>query len=222
MPRSEAVPDDGTHVSAAVDRVFWDGAWTGLRAEPPPAREYETLLAAYSEPHRAYHTLQHLEECLANAHQVRMMCEHPDEVTLALWYHDAIYRPVRSDNEARSAEWLVRVARNAGVAKPCIDRLHSLVLATRHDADAGDADARWVVDIDLSILGAPAARFDEYEQQVRREYRWAPGPLYRKSRAKVIESFLRRSRIYSTDYFADRLENVARSNLARSLAQLRR
>jgi len=209
-------------VSAATDRAAWEQTWAGLGVAAPGAREQAALLAAYAEPHRAYHTRQHLEECLVQAQQVRSLCRHADEVALALWYHDAIYRPRRSDNEMRSTDWLARDARQVGVAAASIDRLRTLVLATRHDAHPVEPDAQILVDIDLSILGAPAARFDEYEQQVRREYRWAPLPLYRKGRAKVLEAFLARPRIYSTDAYADRLEGVARANLARSLERLRR
>jgi len=208
-------------VNDATHRAAWERTWTGLGASPPDARAYDALLAAYAEPHRAYHTRQHLDDCLAQARQARTLCEHPDEVALALWYHDAIYRPRRSDNEARSADWLARDAEMAGVAPASIDRLRALVLATLHDAHPVAPDTRVLVDIDLSILGAPAERFDEYERQVRREYRWVPQLLYRRGRAKVLDEFLNRSRIYSTDDFADRLENVARANLTRSLAQLR-
>jgi predicted metal-dependent HD superfamily phosphohydrolase len=93
-------------------------------------------------------------------------------------------------------------------------------MATRHDAVPANADARVLVDVDLSILGAEPARFGEYEQQVREEYAWVPGFVYRRKRREVLEGFLARTAIFNTRLFVERYEAVARGNLARSIAKL--
>ena len=77
-----------------------------------------------------------------------------------------------------------------------------------------------VVDVDLSILGAPDARFAEYERQIRQEYAWVPPDAFRERRARVLGSFLGRPALYGTAHFATRLEARARENLRRSLARL--
>ena len=92
----------------------------------PPVEAYDGLLRRYDERHRAYHTRQHLNECLAFLDGVRSLCEEPDEVAAALWFHDAIYAPRRTDNEARSAELLVKVSSAAGVFHARVARLHAL------------------------------------------------------------------------------------------------
>jgi predicted metal-dependent HD superfamily phosphohydrolase len=84
----------------------------------------------------------------------------------------------------------------------------------------GTPDQQLLVDIDLSILGAPQARFDEYERQVRREYAWVDEPIFRSVRSSILKEFLARPSIYSTTSFRDRLENSARENLKRSIAAL--
>lgn len=91
----------------------WDRLWQAAGAMPAPDL-FDRLLAAWSEPHRHYHTLQHLGECLANFRTLAHLPEHPLEVRLALWFHDAIYELGRHDNEARSADW----ARAEMVAEP--------------------------------------------------------------------------------------------------------
>ena len=50
---------------------------------------------------------------------------------------------------------------------PVGGRVHALVLVTAHDAVPRDIDERVIVDVDLSILGAGAERFDECEAQAR-------------------------------------------------------
>ena len=136
---------------------------------------------------------------------------------LALWFHDAVYEPKRSDNEARSAERGAAVLAAAGAAGELIERFRELVMATRHEARPGSADARLLVDIDLAILGAGPERFAEYEAQVRKEYAHVPEFLFRIARSRILEQFLARPAIYSTPRFKDRFEAQARANLLRSL-----
>lgn len=213
-------PDAGTFV--ASDLAHWQHAWAGLGIEPSPDRVFDELLMRYKEAHRAYHTREHLEECLALLDEVWSRCDHPEEVAIALWFHDAIYEPRRSDNESASGEWLARVGYAMDVAEISIVRMRALVMATRHTASVDQSDARTLVDIDLSILGAPPGRFDAYEAQIRREYRWVPSMIYRKKRASVLRGFLERAVIYATPLFQDRFEEPARANITRSLSTLER
>ncbi len=177
----------------------------------PDRSLYDALVARYSEPHRRYHTLQHLEECFAALDEIADLAEHPADVELALWFHDAVYDTRRSDNEQRSAGWARSI---------CGDEVARLVMFTRHEAIPAAIDEKVLVDADLWILGAPEKRFDEYERQVREEYGWVPGLIYRRKRREILESFLARPAIYGTDRFIRRYEPRARANLARSLARL--
>jgi predicted metal-dependent HD superfamily phosphohydrolase len=119
-----------------------------------------------------------LEACLKEFDVVRGLADHPAEVELALWFHDAVYRTWRSDNEARSAGWAARVLTQGGVEPASILRVQSAILATRHAEVELTGDAALVVDIDLSILGQPAGIYGEFERNVRREYWWVPRKRY--------------------------------------------
>lgn len=78
----------------------------------------------------------------------------------------------------------------------------------------GPGDEQLLVDIDLSILGAAQERFAEYDRQVRAEYQWVPGFVYKMKRRAVLGAFLARPCIYGTCHFSDRCEAQARANLA--------
>ena len=153
-----------------------------------PSALYNELMAAYAEPHRHYHTAQHLEECFAHFDAIGSLAGHPAEVALALWFHDAIYDPKRQDNEEKSAGWARAAVLAAGAAPDAAARIHALVMATRHAAVPRGPDEEVLVDIDLSILGAAPARFDEYERQVRAEYAWVPDFLFRRSAGRSSRS----------------------------------
>lgn len=178
------------------------------------------LRVRYDEPHRHYHGLQHLSECLAAFEAVSHLAHFAAEVELALWFHDAIYAVRRSDNESRSASWASKVLCEAGVAPERRARVHALIMATQHAAVPVADDEKLLADIDLGILAAERVRFADYEQQIRREYAFVPGVLFRRKRRAVLAAFLERPRIYGTDHFHATLELRARHNLARALEQL--
>jgi predicted metal-dependent HD superfamily phosphohydrolase len=206
--------------SAVLSLDSWNRSWTELGASTPPSAVHAQLLSRYGEPHRAYHTLQHLQECLALRQEMAAPCSSTAEIDIALWFHDAIYEPSRNDNEARSADWLDAVSIEAGVTGDVRNRLHSLVMVTRHSAMPATPDEAMLVDIDLAILGAPPERFAEYEAQVRQEYRWVPEWLYRRKRREILAGFLDRDTIYSTAAGRQRFEAQARRNLTASVAAL--
>jgi predicted metal-dependent HD superfamily phosphohydrolase len=198
----------------------WLRCLAGVGAADEAPALFRRLMDAYREPPRKYHTLQHLSECLALFDRHRSLALEPAEVEIALWFHDAIYEVRAGDNEARSAEWAAAALRSAGVAAGRIERVCAHILATRHSALPVGQDQALLLDIDLSILGAPAARFDEYETQVRAEYRWVPDFLFRRKRREILAEFLARDPIYATPALREVLEASARENLARSLEQL--
>ena len=201
-------------------RDRWYLTWSDLGLMAPPATVLEDLLARYSEASRAYHTTRHLEECFQHFTLARHLSQRSGEVQVALWFHDAIYDTRSSRNEEQSAAWAAQVLGEAGAAGEVQSRVTELILSTRHNAEPTSEDARLTVDIDLSILGAPATRCDEYEAPVRDEYAWVPEAAFRGARVKILGEFLARPRIYATDFFHDRLEVQARANLRRSVARL--
>lgn len=210
------------HDRALFDRS-WHRAWTALvtdagsHAQRDGEALRDALLTSYGEPQRKYHTRQHLAECLALLEEVATLAAHPAEVEMALWFHDAIYDVKGSGNEERSADWAHAALREAGVDAQVAERVRQLVLVTKHDGVPHSPDEQVLVDIDLAILGAERPRFDEYEQQIRDEYGFVPGFLFRRKRKQILRTFLDRPVLYSTSTLRERLEVRARENLRRAI-----
>ncbi len=194
----------------------WQRLWVGTE-RTPPAGLFERLRDAWREPQRHYHTLQHLSECLSLFDEVRDQAQHPLEVELALWFHDAVYDVRAHDNEQRSAHWADEALTEAGLGPDSVRRVHDLIMATCHGAapaSSASPDAALVTDIDLAILGAPAPRFAEYERQIRAEYAWVAPEIFAVKRRVVLRGFLDRPSIYSSATLHRRLEAQARHNLS--------
>lgn len=207
-------------MQAMTSLTRWHSMWQTLGVSISNDELFDRLIGCYSESHRKYHTMQHLDECFAHLESVRSLAERASEVELALWFHDAIYDTHSSDNEERSAVWARESALAAGLTPDQATRISGLVIATRHSAVPAGTDAMVLVDIDLGILGEDIDRFEEYELQVREEYSWVPELLYRRGRGKILKEFADREWIYSTDYFRAAYEERAPENIARSLARL--
>jgi predicted metal-dependent HD superfamily phosphohydrolase len=200
----------------------WKGTWQRFGVAPTQAviEGFDEIITRYSEPHRKYHTVQHLEECFQKFAEVHHLARYPAEVEVALWFHDAIYDARSDENESRSAELATRKVLQLGGSKESAERIAELIEATRHTAVPRGEDAQVLVDVDLSILAASPTRFDEYEGQVREEYSWMPASLFRRERTRILERFLARPAIFSTQVFRERYEALARKNIRRSIESL--
>jgi predicted metal-dependent HD superfamily phosphohydrolase len=197
--------------------------WTALCGRfgcPNLISTYTTLDAAYSEPHRAYHTWTHIVECLDVWERCGEEADDPSELELAVWLHDAVYRPLRSDNEARSAELALELLSACPSARVRPGRVRDLILATRHPSPPASPDEALIQDVDLHVLGAPPARYREYERQIRREYRMVPNAPFRKERARLLRSLLASEHVFRTPWFRDRFESAARANLTAAIDAL--
>jgi predicted metal-dependent HD superfamily phosphohydrolase len=178
---------------------------------------HERLVRAYGEPQRAYHSLQHLDECLSVFDEAKGLMQQPDLIEMALWFHDAVYDPKSGDNEALSAEMALEALGGTQVARE-VARL--IMLTKSHQPGEGPDDA-WIIDIDLAIFAQSTERVLEYEQQIRAEYAWVAEAVYREKRAEVLAGFLKREPIYLTPWARDRFEARAKENLRALIASLK-
>ncbi|MCB0063096.1 MAG: hypothetical protein KDE19_13320 [Caldilineaceae bacterium] len=217
-----------------ANRQQWNKLWARLSTAAPPTEQFtdrfDVLVQHYTESQRAYHTLTHVDECLAHFSAVHQLAAAPELVEAAIWLHDLIYEPTRNDNEAASAQLAESWLREVAVVPEKIKQISQLILDTAHSGPSASftpgnpalLDRALLVDIDLAILGAPATRFAEYEAQIRHEYAWVPWPTFCQKRAALLQRFLDRPQIYQTAFFYEKFEAVARRNLQQSLQRLNR
>jgi predicted metal-dependent HD superfamily phosphohydrolase len=180
------------------------------------------LEAAYAEPNRRYHTRRHIEACLERLDAwPGLSADDRRRLRWAIWWHDAIYDPRRSDNEARSAELARSDLPGLGASPDDVAEVARLILLTAgHAVGPGDRLGAALVSIDLSILSAAPEDYDAYAAAVREEYAHVPDDAWRRGRAAVLRRFLDTPSIYPDPAFAAAHEAPARANLARELAAL--
>jgi predicted metal-dependent HD superfamily phosphohydrolase len=191
--------------------------------EPAATAVLDELAEAYSQPHRHYHTLDHIAALLALFDNHGTALADPDEayiVTLAILFHDIVYDPARTDNEAASASLATERLATLGLPAETAAEVARYIHATRHGHEAEPPVTEGLallLDLDLSILAAEPAQYRAYAEAIRREYAFVPDLLYRPGRRRVLEGFLARDRIYRTDRLAALWEQPARNNLTAEL-----
>ncbi|MEV0092376.1 hypothetical protein [Streptomyces sp. NPDC050738] len=222
MP-ADAVAAADTHSPTLL--AHWTRTITEARAGAPgpdPTPYAQNLLDRWSEPQRRYHTPTHLTTVLTHVDTLADHADDPAAVRLAAWFHDAVYRPDRDENEERSAalaeralpELLVPPARTAEVTR-------LVRLTTTHDPAPGDTNGEVLCDADLAILAAAPEEYAAYAASVREEYAFVPDEAFREGRSAVLAQLLALPALFRTPHGITHWQERARANLTTELDLLR-
>ncbi len=177
---------------------------------------YDELRHIYEQPSRTYHNLEHINNMKGWLTESEQFAENPQRIKLAIWFHDAVYDPKRSDNELKSAEFWIRKMTSLLPEEP-LQWVKLAILATINHYPNADPDIQLLLDLDLASLGASWEIFQENSDQIRQEYIHVPDKDFREGRKLFLQEMLDRSRIYGTNFWYDKLEHHARNNIKRSL-----
>ena len=192
-------------------------AWfTELEAEPR---------AAYEAADRKYHNWLHITSLLADFHRLKDHWRHPEAVETAILWHDFVYVALSPSNEADSAEQMLE--RLKELAEPSVlADAHALIIATASHTVPNDMtaelalDCALFLDMDMAILGADRAAFDQFDSAIREEFAIVPDEVYRPRRAEVLAGFLARDDLYLTETFERGHDKQARANLQHAISRL--
>ena len=178
--------------------------------------------ASYAEPHRRYHTEQHLDDCLQQVDGLLDLAERDRRrLRWAILWHDAVYESGARDNEVRSAALAKSELTACNVDPADVAEVVRLVLLTEsHRAPAEDYLGALMISIDLSILGSDPQRYREYTEATREEYAHVPDELWRAGRGAVLRRMLHADTLYPNPQFRAALEERARRNITAELKVL--
>ena len=131
-------------------------------------------------------------------------------IEMAIFWHDFLH------SEVDSAAFAYDVAKKVGLDDS--DWVKNLVLATNHRSPiiSGPKETYTglIHDLDLAILG-DVQNYGAYAWKIRLECKdnLVSYAEYVKGRVELLNSFLKRDRIYFTEYFYERFEENARENI---------
>jgi predicted metal-dependent HD superfamily phosphohydrolase len=145
------------------------------------------LLERWSQPHRRYHTPEHLALMLRVIDEHAELADDPDAVRLAAWFHDAVYEVFAADNEEQSAALAGTTLAALGLSASRVSEVARLVrLTAGHQVAPGDRNGALLADADLAILASDGAGYARYAEAVRAEYAAVPDDVFRPGRAAIL------------------------------------
>ena len=189
-------------------------------ASVDPVSVFEEISSRYNEPHRRYHTPQHIRHCLEQFDLAADLLDDRDGVEMALWFHDVVWEAaaVPPSNERESAELFVERLGGA-LDEEFRDRVYRLVMVTVYPSELATPDEGYMVDIDLSSFGLPWGEFRRDSQAVRDELPHLTDEEFFPKQHRFLRMLLGRERFFVTDFFAQRYERAVRDNIERLLRE---
>ena len=145
--------------------------------------EYKSVLERWSEPHRKWHSSKHLMRLFLNIEEDPDLTESDREMLhyVAL-FHDAIYAPLNSDNEEKSAQMAAYYLHKY----PRKDEVVAAILATKTHQSKTELEKKFNA-WDCAILRETDwDKLRHYEKCIAAEFREVGWITYRRERSKFL------------------------------------
>lgn len=145
----------------------------------------------YSEPHRYYHGLAHIEDLLSMAESEG---KYSYEMVTTILFHDAVYYPQSKFNEELSAALYRYDMRSSADL-----RVVEAIIASKNHLDPVNEDlSPWVLNfLDYDLAGLASNKFEENSARIFLEYKDAVTfDVFLEGRAKFFMSLLSRKCLY--------------------------
>lgn len=197
-----------------MDGARFERLWRQAGGGPESQKVFSELYALYSGPDRFYHSLEHIERCLAHYDRATPELGVHSAVEMAIWCHDVVYDTGASDNEARSVEWFSSRGKGS-LSSAYLEEVSEIILATRHTAAPNNSSAQFMVDVDLAGLGQSWDTFFADTQNLFKEAGSKTKANFYRSQCAFLQNLANRPFIFSTPHFRSAYEQTARDNIAR-------
>lgn len=180
------------------------------------------LSTLYTQPHRTYHNLNHINECLTELENTPSLLTYGQRMIVekAIWYHDAVYNPYSRMNEVYSAMLVQEDPRmiNVPVKNIIYRTAYHTITQTVTDPETKeemplDIATQVMLDIDLSGFGKNTPECLKNGENVRREYYKTTDYQFAEGRLKFLRAIMQRESLYYTDFFKEKYHVMSQRNL---------
>lgn len=179
----------------------------------PSWTEFKVLRGLYGQPHRHYHTWQHIYEVLLFA---RKHYGFQPWLIFALIYHDAIYSTKSSRNEADSAiVWETyahqrQLHRHQSLKVKLVSDLINMTAKHKVEDDQG-LIFQMMSDADMHVFLCPTEHYLDYARGIWKEYGHVGREAYKAGRLQFLSTVDPKTMFYT--HQAKTLVHHARANL---------
>ena len=150
--------------------------------------DLNTILARWNESHRHYHSLNHLNDLIAqiNENKSKYSEKEYEKLLIASLFHDIVYDPMKSDNEEKSAEFFIECCSDK--TNQDITEIKQMILDTKtHQSNTLLSES--FNNFDMNIVERDFDQLLEWERGIHEEFQ-AYGEMYKFGRLQFLESIL--------------------------------
>ncbi len=214
---------DDNHFMIPSHDVFLQHRWQQIKGD---VTYYTTVISTqYDEPARFYHNKNHLVDLFTKLDTLTMdadvalqqlMKQNKKVLTYAVFFHDIVYNPKKTDNEEKSVHQWQSYALSLSLKREMIKQVSELIQATKnHTEPTSNPLTALFLDLDLSILGSHPEAFAAYDAAIAQEYNYLDPVVYRQKRKTFLQSI---GNPYHTVYFKTHFGKQTNENRAFYLA----
>lgn len=204
----------------------WEEAITKLIPEVNPSCMHSALtLIDQSYNGRYYHNAQHIENVVYNIKKIISTSQiHVNTLPVlfvAAILHDVIYVPTNRANEEQSCVFAYNMLTLLNSTLLVVNRVNALIMSTSSKDIVAEHD-KILHDADYSIMASSPMEYNEYANNLRREYtQYYSYRAYVIGRKQFLERQIMKQNIYYTQYAKDNhWETTAKANILIELKQL--
>lgn len=151
----------------------------------------EIILERYNEPHRYWHTPEHLNDLFENINELyensEITYEEYEILLISTIFHDIVYDPKRNDNEEKSVEYMM----STYTENDCpIDKIKEIIIGTKTHI-SNDPLSIIFNKLDANILDSSFGDMLDWENKIYKEYEWAGQEKYKKGRIEFLQKSIK-------------------------------
>ena len=147
------------------------------------------ILSMWNESHRAYHSLNHLNDMIdqINENKLQYSQREYEKLIIATLFHDIVYDPMRSDNEEKSAQFFMNCCEDK--SNPDVLEINQIILDTiTHESNTPLSEV--FCHFDMNIVERDFNQLLKWEKGIFEEFQ-AYGPdIYKQGRLTFLESLM--------------------------------
>jgi predicted metal-dependent HD superfamily phosphohydrolase len=149
------------------------------------------VLDIWNEPNRHWHNQDHLLDLLEQINtdfdSGSISLTEKKKLQMVALFHDIVYDPSRTDNEEKSAEFMVSICEDRELLKD----VYQAILDTKTHTPSSPLSEKFNK-YDMNIVERDYESLLEWEDGIRKEYSMYSDEEYRDGRVKFLESLLDR------------------------------
>jgi predicted metal-dependent HD superfamily phosphohydrolase len=145
------------------------------------------VISKYSEPHRFWHTVEHLYKLLDGINELyenkKINQTDFNYLNISTIFHDIVYDTRKNDNEEKSVKYMLSKYNN--IINDDVKIIIDIILSTKTHISNNKLCQKFIK-LDTQILDSQFIDMLDWENKIYEEYKWVGLKIYKKKRVEFL------------------------------------